>query len=193
MFLSHAKIYRRLPFFSAFGFSMCCVHVTISVTTTTSLHTCGSQYNSTSLVPRTTSPFPSSKHCLFTCNFQTLPASPTASTLSHQVSICSSLIPRLIFLVPIAVQCPIWQRSPHAPSLTTTQPTENPTHFSVKMPAKWTSERNERLFMLIIQDVKLNYEKIQKDWKERYGMHHLIALQDSYPSRHHVSMLLHSL
>ena len=45
----------------------------------------------------------------------------------------------------------------------------------------WTAERNERLFMLIIKDVKLNYEKLQKEWKERYGMHHLLTQPDASP------------
>ncbi|KAK4548440.1 hypothetical protein LTR36_009350 [Oleoguttula mirabilis] len=37
------------------------------------------------------------------------------------------------------------------------------------MPAKWTAERNERFFLLVIKDVKLNYEKLSKEWKEHYG------------------------
>ena len=38
------------------------------------------------------------------------------------------------------------------------------------MPAvKWTAERNERLFLLVIKDVKLDYAKLAKDWKDRYG------------------------
>ncbi|KAK5129530.1 hypothetical protein LTR08_003189 [Meristemomyces frigidus] len=35
--------------------------------------------------------------------------------------------------------------------------------------AKWTAERNERFFLLVLKDVKPNYENLQKEWKERYG------------------------
>lgn len=34
---------------------------------------------------------------------------------------------------------------------------------------KWTAERNERLLLLVVQDVKVDAAKLAKAWREQYG------------------------
>lgn len=39
-----------------------------------------------------------------------------------------------------------------------------------KMAIKWTSERNEKLLMLVIGGIQVDKEKLAQDWKEQYRM-----------------------
>lgn len=38
------------------------------------------------------------------------------------------------------------------------------------MAIKWTSERNEKLLMLVIGGIQVDKEKLAQDWKEQYRM-----------------------
>lgn len=38
-----------------------------------------------------------------------------------------------------------------------------------RQPVKWSAERNERLLLLIIKDIKIDCKKLTKEWHENYG------------------------
>ena len=48
------------------------------------------------------------------------------------------------------------------------------------MARKWTSERNERFLLLIVENVKVDYKKLAAKYAEKYGklrMHTILHLE----------------